>query len=171
MKKLRQLNKKAFTLIELLVVVLIIAILAAIALPQYFVTVEKSRASEALTLLSSIASAEERYYLATDAVTNDFGNFDIEITDYAGSSADGATFYSDNFAYSLSTCGTSGSAGFTDCNPTATRMEDTSTVHTTYDYKITRDVELGTVACCYLDASDKGDQVCNALGYTGTVCS
>ena len=47
-------NKKGFTLIELLVVVLIIGILAAIALPQYFKAVEKSRSTEALSIMGSL---------------------------------------------------------------------------------------------------------------------
>lgn len=54
-------SKKGFTLIELLVVVLIIGILAAIAVPQYFKVVEKGKAAESLTTLDSIRGAEERY--------------------------------------------------------------------------------------------------------------
>ena len=52
---------KGFTLLELLMVVIIIAILASIALPQYLRVSERSRASEALTVLAAIRSGEMRY--------------------------------------------------------------------------------------------------------------
>src|SRR5438445_5083708 len=58
-------SKSGFTLIELLVVVLIIGILAAIAVPQYFKVVEKGKASEGLATLDSLRSAQERYLAAT----------------------------------------------------------------------------------------------------------
>ncbi|MCQ2410079.1 MAG: prepilin-type N-terminal cleavage/methylation domain-containing protein, partial [Elusimicrobiaceae bacterium] len=52
-----------FTLIELLVVVLIIGILTAVALPQYQRAVEKSKATQAWSVLKSVAQAKEAYYL------------------------------------------------------------------------------------------------------------
>ena len=56
-------NTKAFTRIELLVVVLIIGILAAVALPQYKVAVEKARTAEALTTLSAFSKAIDVYVM------------------------------------------------------------------------------------------------------------
>jgi len=72
-------NNKGFTLIELLVVVLIIGILAAIALPQYMKAVEKSRASEALTLLGNLANAEHIYNMSQGSYTVDLAALDITL--------------------------------------------------------------------------------------------
>ena len=55
-----------FTLIELLVVVLIIGILAAMALPQYFKAVERSRMTEAITIMDSVVKAQRRKFMQTN---------------------------------------------------------------------------------------------------------
>ena len=69
--------KKGFTLIELLVVVLIIGILSAVALPQYEKSVEKSRATQAITLVKSIADAQKIYYMANGKYAENFEDLDI----------------------------------------------------------------------------------------------
>ena len=64
--KIKNQNKRGFTLIELLVVVLIIGILASVALPQYQLAVEKSRAAEAWVMLKAINEAEKRKNMEMD---------------------------------------------------------------------------------------------------------
>ncbi len=66
-----------FTLIELLVVVLIIGILAAMAMPQYFKAVERSRMTEAVTLMDSIAKAQRRKFMQTNRYAETFEGLDV----------------------------------------------------------------------------------------------
>ena len=72
--------RKGFTLIELLVVVLIMGILASVAMPQYFKSVEKSRASEGIDVLSAIASAQERAYMQKGAYVAVLEDLDVGIS-------------------------------------------------------------------------------------------
>lgn len=94
-------NTKGFTLIELLVVVLIIGVLSAVALPQYTTAIEKSRATEALTLSGALRYAAERYYLQKDAWPTDttLKKLDIELPKNASC---GSGYGGKNFCISVS---------------------------------------------------------------------
>ncbi len=71
-----------FTLIELLVVVLIIGILAAVALPQYTIAVEKARVSEALQNMRVMEDSLRLHMLANPAEDASF--FDIASVELQG---------------------------------------------------------------------------------------
>ena len=86
-----------FTLIELLVVVLIIGILSAVALPQYTKAVEKSRASEGITLVRAAAQAQKAFYLANGKYTADFSDLDFT---FPGNPS-GSCFNTKNFSVCL----------------------------------------------------------------------
>ena len=66
-----------FTLIELLVVVLIIGILAAMALPQYFKAVERARMTEAITIMDSVVKAQRRKFMQTNRYAYEFEGLDV----------------------------------------------------------------------------------------------
>ncbi len=79
--------KKGFTLAELLITIVILAVLAAIALPNFRKSSDKANAYLAVATLRSIRAAEQAYFakngtywLATNPTANDFRtNLGVEI--------------------------------------------------------------------------------------------
>lgn len=98
-------NTKGFTLIELLVVVLIIGVLAAVALPQYTTAIEKSRATEALTLSGSLRYAAERYLLQKEKWpgNGELKKLDIELPTNRSCTTTDEKFGGKNFCLSVTT--------------------------------------------------------------------
>ncbi len=142
-------NTKGFTLIELLVVVLIIGILAAIALPQYFKAVEKARGAEALSLFGAIAGAQQRYFLTQDQYTTSFDALDLDFLDTeTNANATGDTLHTRNFTLQLH--GTATDAGYVE----AVRDDGR------YIYTMRKYYNSGEVQC----GGTNGDDICPSLG-------
>lgn len=158
--------KEAFTLIELLVVVLIIGVLAAIALPQYQVTVEKTRAMKAVGILSILAKGQEVYYLANGSYATNLDNLDIDLP-AGGTRAGNILNFSDNFSISLAT----GAGGYFAAGTKHVQL-DIFLEHTTVSSVpgifcyAPADDEIATRICKSMGVSDGGHSTCGMLPAT-----
>ena len=175
-------SNKGFTLIELLVVVLIIGILAAMAMPQYFKAVERSRMTEAVTLLGNLAQAQQRKWLQINRYAGSFAALDV-----APSGVTGASFYTkgnattgangNGFRIDLDTAN---SATYNAASGTATRVNNAATSSLQYSYTLTRFYAGTNTTCtgnnangaalcadfCGIDTLSSGQSCCNS-GVTG----
>src|SRR5690606_2741475 len=79
-------SRKAFTLIELLIVVAIIAILAAIAVPNFLEAQTRSKVSRARTDMRTVATAMEAYAV-------DHNKYPPEMRPYVSSTPSGAPVF------------------------------------------------------------------------------
>ena len=156
-------NKQGFTLLELLVVVLIIGILAGIALPQYRLSIEKSKAAEALSLITPLKQAVDMYVLThgyqnielVGKMGGDGGDLDIDIESVMDCSLDdGDRCYSENFSYDVF-CGSNY------CTITANRQHgDADSVK--YGFGLEK-TDNGWKQYCYTIETDIGRKVCRSL--------
>ena len=152
-------NKQAFTLIELLVVVLIIGILAAVAVPQYQVAVDKTHAKTALLIMRHIRDAEELYKLANGNYTMDFTELNLDLPVKSINANKDTITLTDGKTFDLSTEGT-----YSHITARWSRYK-TSTLY----WAINANVLL-----CYPEGTERGRKLCKSLGCAsadGMYCS
>jgi type IV pilus assembly protein PilE len=82
-------RQHGFSLIELVVAMVVVAILAAIAIPSYSNYVRKSRRTEAKTVLLDLISLEERFYTTNNSYTQDPSQLGYVVTTFPIQTASG----------------------------------------------------------------------------------
>lgn len=131
-----------FTLIELLVVVLIIGILAATAIPQYFKVVERARVAEAQSIFAAVKSAQARAMAKNGKYTNSWNELDLAFTDSRGSTCTGAGVCAQKiYTYMLDEDGTIYATRNTIPTPTSAYGV----------YTLIYDINSGAVTCTQVD--------------------
>ena len=72
---------RGFTLVELMVVIVIVAVMAAVAVPLYTNYVKDARRSEAANGLASVATAQQTYYQRNGAYSAALASLNVDLTD------------------------------------------------------------------------------------------
>ena len=151
-------NKKGFTLMEVLIVVVIIAGLAAATYPSYKSSIERARASEAVTMLGAIQAAQEKHFVNYEEYGSDFRDINdfvpaIKVEDFDPAQT---FFYTEYFKYSLDE---------NDQSRKYAKAEriNSNQVITNKGYELISYYDEGFIRCKVLSNSEEGTKVCASL--------
>ncbi len=99
-------KKSGFTLLEIIIVIIIVGVLASLALPRFFRTIEFSRTTEAFSGIQALRGSLERCYLSKgfnySGCTN-VSNLDVENPGLSPNA---------HFTYSVDNVGTNYATGY-----------------------------------------------------------
>jgi type IV pilus assembly protein PilE len=105
-------KRRGFTLIELMIVVAIVAIIAAVAMPSFFGQIRKSRRADAVSALSQVMQAQERYRADNSSYGNRFVLSSNTLSRVSEVSTDATQWDINSGYYRVTFVGTPSSTGY-----------------------------------------------------------
>ena len=100
-----------FTLVELAVVIVLIGALAAIGMPRFINSVERSEASEAFLYLEAVRAAQDQYFERNGVYASTTQDLDLQVDGLKYFAPGPITVADDSWSMSLTRTGASGGYG------------------------------------------------------------
>lgn len=148
-------NKQGFTLVEMLTVVLIVAILMGIAMPNYTRSIERSRATEAMTAIKTLNDAIYAYSAQRNTCPDKYTKLTVKIP---GTRNSDTVLSTKNFKYTLN--GAPVTVPGTECKGVLAERVNGGR----YNYKIWNPFSGSHSLACYADESNtKSVAICESL--------
>ena len=115
---------EGFTLAEIAVILVIIAVLAAFAVPKLLASTERCKAAEAFEYLTAVRAAQERFHVRRGIYAQDLGHLKVRSPapgDFAAGKITAGPTGSLKLSWSLTLTRLSPTAGYTDYTVTFTQ--------------------------------------------------
>ncbi len=160
-----KLSRKAFTLIELLVVVLIIGILAAVAVPQYQRVVKKSKVGQIISLVRTLANAQDIYFITNGEYATSWEELDVSVPPSQGeciSSLKGYTTCQKVGAWEITLGKLSIEAQLEDILRITSYLKRAQTGDEAFSDSLR--ARTTPLVCIALGGNDEGHSICKSLG-------
>ena len=79
LEAMRKKYQNGYTLTEVIITVIVLGIIASMAIPNYLISVERTKASEGVQMLEALLNAQRRHLLEYNEYATDISQLDIEV--------------------------------------------------------------------------------------------
>ncbi|WP_185235494.1 type IV pilin protein [Teredinibacter franksiae] len=140
-------NNRGFTMIELMIVIVIVAVLAAVAVPSYQSSVIKNNRSIGKTALMTLVSRQEQYFVNNKSYTTDLTKLGYPAATFYVNNNGDSSVNSTGGVYQMSLSGATASAFTVVATPVNNQVSDTTCANLSLTHRGIESASGGGESC------------------------